>query len=62
MLLGQIISLQVLLDALAIKMVLPNEPIFDPYTVKELFQSIIAASIWVPYMLISKRVEATFVK
>jgi len=51
----------IILDALAIKMVLPNEPIFDPDTAKELFRSIIACSIWIPYMLISKRVKATFI-
>jgi magnesium-transporting ATPase (P-type) len=52
----------IILDALAIKIVMPNEPLFDADTLKELFQSIIAISIWVPYMLISKRVKATFIK
>ncbi len=52
----------IVLDALAIKMVLPNEPIFDADTLRELFRSIIGVSIWVPYMLISKRVKATFIK
>jgi hypothetical protein len=50
----------ILLDAFAIKIVLPNDPIFDKDTLKELFRSIIASSIWIPYMLISKRVKATF--
>lgn len=52
----------ILIDALAIKSVLPNEPVFDAETVKELGRSLIATLIWVPYMLISKRVKATFVK
>ena len=52
----------IIVDALAINLVLPNEPVFDPDTAKELGRSLIASLIWVPYMLISKRVKATFVK
>lgn len=49
-------------DAFAIKLVLPNEPIFDPDTIKELLRSVIMVVVWVPYMLVSKRVKATFIK
>ena len=49
-------------DAFAIKLVLPNEPVFDPETIKELMRSLIMVVIWVPYMLVSKRVKATFTK
>lgn len=52
----------IFVDALATKSVLPNEPIFDADTAKELGRSLFASLIWVPYMLISERVKATFVK
>ncbi len=52
----------ILLDALAIKAALPNEPIFDPKTIKELGYSLIGPIIWIPYMITSKRVRATFIK
>lgn len=52
----------ILIDALVIKSVLPNEPVFDAETTKEFGRSLIATLIWVPYMLVSKRVKSTFVK
>ena len=51
----------VVADALSIKFVLPNEPIFDPDTITEIMSSVIMVVVWVPYVLVSKRVEATFV-
>jgi hypothetical protein len=48
------------IDAFAMTLVLPDEPIFDPETMKELFRSLISAIIWIPYMFKSKRVKATF--
>ena len=52
----------IVLDALAVKIVLPNEPVFDPETFKELARSLVACLLWVPYMRVSKRVQATFIK
>lgn len=52
----------ILIDALVIKSVLPNEPVFDAETTKEFGRSLIVTLIWVPYMLVSKRVKSTFVK
>ena len=51
----------ILVDAIGIKSVVPNEPIFDPDTVKELGRSVVLALVWVPYMLMSRRVKETFV-
>jgi len=51
----------IIADAFAIKLVLPSEPVFDPDTIKELMRSLFMVVVWVPYMLISKRVKATFI-
>ena len=50
------------LDAWLLKIVMPNEPMFGPDTIKELARTLVGAVIWVPYMLLSKRVKATFIE
>ena len=41
---------------------LPDEPFFYSETIKEIARGLITTIIWVPYMMVSKRVKATFVK
>jgi len=50
------------LDAWFVTKVFPSEPMFDSETTKDFMRALVAGVIWIPYMLISKRVKATFVE
>jgi len=52
----------VLVDAFVVKLIIPDDPVFDADTIQELSRALIATVIWVPYMIISKRVKLTFTK
>ena len=49
------------LDAWVASFVLTDEPIFDPATTEEFARALVYAIVWIPYMLSSKRVKATFI-
>ena len=49
-------------DAWLVKIILPNEPMFDPDTSLAFFTTLISSFIWIPYLLFSKRATGTFVK
>jgi len=50
------------LDAWLITKVLPHISLLREEVIFELIRTSIVCSIWIPYMLVSKRVKATFVK
>jgi len=52
----------ILADAIAIRIAIPSEPIFDGETQKDLIKSTIACLVLIPYMLNSERVRGTFIK
>ncbi|QYF94715.1 DUF2569 domain-containing protein [Massilia sp. PAMC28688] len=50
----------VVVDSLGLQVVRPDLPVMDPETRKEMFRAMFALCVWVPYMMMSRRVKATF--
>ncbi|MDQ1920297.1 DUF2569 domain-containing protein [Massilia pseudoviolaceinigra] len=51
-----------LCEGMIIHLFMPAEPLFDASTRTDLVRALFMAVIWVPYMLMSERVEQTFVE
>tara|TARA_B100000767_G_C19610727_1_gene469731 strand:- start:17 stop:538 length:522 start_codon:yes stop_codon:yes gene_type:complete len=52
----------VILDAFAATLVMPDEPIFDSETLKELAGSLFALVVWGTYLVKSERAKLTFIE
>ncbi|KOO12840.1 DUF2569 domain-containing protein [Vibrio bivalvicida] len=49
-------------DAYAVSLVLPGIEVLDSETTQELIRSLVTLCIWSPYLFLSQRAKATFIK
>lgn len=52
----------VIIDSISIKLIIPSQPWFDFYSGVTLMREALGCAIWIPYLMLSKRVQATFVR
>ena len=49
-------------DCFALQVVRPDLPLFDAESNREIGKLIVSMCVWVPYMIVSKRVQSTFTR